>query len=135
MFRLLFAAVTLMALTATNTHADKIYKWTDEKGTTHYSSQPPADKLAETLDIRRRESADAVDGRQINSNDTTAVPPRASKKDPARCQDARDTYEKLTDEGEMRVRDAETGEYRQVKDDELAQWLEWVESDIREYCP
>ncbi|MFA5631831.1 MAG: DUF4124 domain-containing protein [Porticoccaceae bacterium] len=133
----LFVAVFIVVLAAANTHANKVYKWTDDKGTTHYSSQPPAEKPAEVLDIRSRDSATPADEKEQASSEkqSTSTLPPPSRKDPERCENARDTFEKLSGEGEIRTQDSETGEYRPVRNDELAQWREWIAADIREYCP
>jgi len=132
----LFATVLLVAFASANTHANKIYKWTDEHGTTHYSSQPPAEKSAEVLDIRSSAPSPTDEKEQASGEkQSTSAPPPPNTKDPERCENARDTYEKLSDGEEIRTQDSETGEYRPVRDDELAQWREWIAADIREYCP
>ncbi|MCB1909998.1 MAG: DUF4124 domain-containing protein [Rhodocyclaceae bacterium] len=39
--------------------AEQIYRWTDDRGVTHYSSSPPADRVSKELDLGGAEAAPA----------------------------------------------------------------------------
>jgi len=49
---LIIIGTACLALSAA---ADKVYKWVDQQGVTHYSEQPPADKKAVIAKIKLRQ--------------------------------------------------------------------------------
>ncbi len=52
MYRLIILLLALIA--STTSYAQKMYKWVDDQGVTHYtSSRPPADQEADKVSIRR----------------------------------------------------------------------------------
>ena len=132
--RLLVPAL-LMTLTAANAQAGNVYKWIDDKGTTHYSSQPPAGKTAEAIKIHGTSPALSTEEEQAVEELPTSPGSAPPTKDPVKCENARNTYQELMSGEEIRTQDPETGDYRKVRSSELEQWRNWVTAEIRDYCP
>lgn len=76
---------TLLLLLAGHLAAGELYKWTDEKGRTHYSDRPPA----EDIQAERRELPPAASVTPVD----TAPPSEAEQ----RCEQARKSLQTLRD--------------------------------------
>lgn len=150
--RLTVTAILLL-LAFSSSHAGKFYKWVDSEGVTHYSAQPPHDKPVQTVNVKTGESvasdnsetADSLPPTQspATQNPVQSTPPAAeekvivlpapAQKDPVKCEESR-KFRQTLESNKLRIKDEETGEYRYRSRDEIQQWLEWSDRDIRRYC-
>ncbi len=84
MSRLLLAmTLTTLVTTTTANAADKIYRWTDESGQTHFSAQPPADKRDSAQEYKpsyTRPTAGSQEYRINTENYSTQKAEAAAKK-------------------------------------------------------
>ncbi|MCK7593912.1 DUF4124 domain-containing protein [Pseudomarimonas salicorniae] len=90
--------IVLSCLLALPAAAGEIYKWTDEKGRTHYSDRPPPAQVESERRAIPAEPAPAVDGDAAASGEAAAQdspPAVASNPDAEACNQARLTLRRL----------------------------------------
>ncbi len=132
-FTLVISFVSLLAYSSAFAAAEKVYKWTDAKGQTHYSQRPPLNTETEVIKPQTGHS-DPV-------NYTTAAPKPEKKeetkqepaKDKERCEVARKNADTLKTYARIRVKD-DNGEYRYITPDEQKQKLGEANKAIEESC-
>ena len=130
--------------------AGKIYKWTDEAGNVHYSSEKPADTAAEKMKVDTSKTgvdrgAEALDKLKQKEDDEAervmeegvpAQPPVPSlpmKEVKRRCQAARQDLATIQSRGQLRERD-DKGNTRYIGEEERQQRIKAAKKQIREYC-
>jgi hypothetical protein len=124
----------LMASSQAFAAAEKVYKWTDAKGQTHYSQHPPFNTETEVIKPPTGHS-DPVEYKVAPETkveakaETTVAPP----KDKERCQNARSNAETLKTYARIRVK-GDDGEYRFLTPDEQQQKLKEANKAIQESC-
>ncbi|UXD86661.1 DUF4124 domain-containing protein [Thalassolituus hydrocarboniclasticus] len=134
----------LLATASLTVQADKMYRWVDENGQTHFSNLPPADKAknAEEYKVRVSKPADKVDGYQISTDkvkETTteaseSSEPKVSKAEAeAACAKARKHKETVSTNYSTRFKQ-EDGEYRPLTDDQRAKQIKLADEQIAKYC-
>lgn len=134
--------------------ADKFYKWVDDQGVTHYTSRPPADKPAKTVNVSSGETSEQQDESPDSKPETNpgpkqakeppkpAEPSEAEKQELARikqknaeyCEIARRNDYQLNYRDRARVTDPNTGEMRYLTDEELAAERVKAKGQIEQYC-
>jgi hypothetical protein len=117
--------------------AEKVYKWTDAKGLTHYDQRPPINTQTEVIKTQTGHS-DPVD----YSNQTTAaakvdkqadVKKDAPPKDKEQCEGARKNAETLKTYTRIRIK-GDDGEYRFLTPDEQKQKLDEANKAVEDNC-
>lgn len=155
------ASLLALALGTSAAHAAKFYKWTDEKGVTHYTvDPPPAGAKASELRIKSRTQADAespadaapgAKGKGTPAAAGKAAPgkengkPADAKKDakkddkanaPERyaekCKNLRSNLQSMQEHARVKVQ--EGGEMRVLTEEEKSARLDATEREIRAYC-
>lgn len=147
--------MTFLVLFSCQSLATKIYKWVDENGQIHYSSNKPANQETETVKVRKgpkavaKTSADEVvssdesksDGSD-NSSEMDAEAKAAAKKELAaadrinrkkQCDVARKNYNSLNATVRV-VRTNEKGETVRMTDDERVNALATAKKAMNQYC-
>jgi hypothetical protein len=144
------AVLAACVLAAPSAFADAMYKWVDEKGVTHFSSDPPPDGKAQKIDVKpappsssappkpltleevRKRALDLHDERlakEKRDEDAKA----AAEKQKARCLQARDNLEGL--ERARRIYSLnERGERVYVDDNERAAALARAQKAVETSC-
>lgn len=92
--------------------ADKVYTWTDAKGTVHFGERPPKNVKATLVKTRTGHSdptPEQAAAAQANSNTaaTTAANDQQSLKDPERCTRARENLTILNSVARIKTTNAE----------------------------
>ncbi|MES2824085.1 MAG: DUF4124 domain-containing protein [Pseudomonadota bacterium] len=122
------------ALAFNQAMADKLYKWTDAKGVTHYSQHPAANVKNEVI-IPKTGHSDPVtptaSASTANTNSSAAA--KASLKDPERCANARKNLDTLKTFARIKVKE-ENGEFRYLTPDEQKQKIGEANKAIEESC-
>jgi hypothetical protein len=132
---------SLSCLILSNTAlADKLYKWVDDQGVTHYSEHPPLNTANEVIKPKTG-----------HSDPVTYTPPapapvsaaeakkaaeaeaRAARKDPKRCAEARKNLETLKTFARIKIMGAD-GQYRYLTPDEQKQKLTESSKVVEESC-
>ena len=116
--------------------ADKLYKWTDNKGVTHYSQHPAANVKNEVI-IPKTGHSDPVTQTAPTStpavNTNSSADTKASLKDPERCANARKNLDTLKTFARIKVK-GDNGEYRYLTPDEQKQKMNEANKAIEESC-
>lgn len=134
----------LIALfSCTGALAAKVYKWTDEKGITHFSEHPPLNtkttlvkpqiSMGESESSSEAASSTATSSKASNTA-AAAAERAAALKDPQRCEDARRNLETLKTYTHIKIKE-ENGEYRYLTPDEQAQKAQEASKAAEESCP
>jgi len=124
----------LLASSSTFAAAEKVYKWTDAKGQTHYSQHPPLDTQTEVIKTQTGHS-DPVNydtgaaAKAEKKEETKGAP----AKDKERCEVARKNADTLKTYARIRVK-GDDGEYRFITPDEQKQKLNEANKAIEESC-
>lgn len=121
------------------TLAKEFYKWEDEEGVTHYSSQPSkthksvkvhASNIKGDPEAAQRQQ-EANSSPQENSNSETAEN-KAYEKDPERCAAAQKNKKTLEENARIRIK--EGGEYRYLTQEEINKQMEMANQVIADEC-
>ncbi len=145
----------LCTLSVVSLAANKVYKWVDNEGNTHYSETQPANQQATTMKMPNAKAPSLPEVEETSQQPQTekSAVVEAEKEDPkakAKAKadlDAADLInrQKLCDQAKanqlalnssVRVAqvDPETGERVLMTDDERVNALQKAEKDIKEYC-
>ncbi|AKS40827.1 DUF4124 domain-containing protein [Wenzhouxiangella marina] len=140
-----------LAFTALPAHAqDEIYKWVDEDGVTHFSTQPPENVNYQRLDVRTRRTTDVAPrtvgeseegGDRADAAELGTLPEipqiAAEAPDPElvaeRCEQARENLMWLTERTRLSTEDEE-GNRRVISEEERQRLIEETRAFITEWC-
>lgn len=140
-YSLTLIALLTGLLAAVPAGAKTFYKWVDENGATHYSERKPHDQQAEAVSIRggRTTSTETPADTAGEEAEEEAAPQAqaqaqpASRKDPDRCQRARQNIQTLNNNARVRVQD-DNGEYRYLSEEEKQQQMADSQQIASESC-
>ena len=144
--KIVLLIITLIFLSTAN-GGQKFYKWVDEEGNTHYTSEKPEDKKTDEVTIktnhpqapkvdpeaqeaRRKKSDEFMENhyeKKRKSKELAAV----NKK---KCTDAKKTLVKFQEKVRMSRVNQETGETEYLEDSSRAQILKDAQKGIKQYC-
>lgn len=151
MYRLQATVAAIMAagtltLLATPAQADKIMKWVDAAGVTHYGEKAPEGAKATTVKVTDTTSSDAAaEIDQLNKNraatkaakDTqkdgkpiSLVAPGMDEANKKACEQHRQNLDTLKSGRRIRLVDAD-GKPRALKTEEMQAQIEFAESELR----
>ncbi|MCD8523711.1 MAG: DUF4124 domain-containing protein [Saccharospirillaceae bacterium] len=142
-----FAVIFTLLLAAGTTivQAEKLYRWVDENGQTHFSNLPPANHSghSEEYQLQVSKPADKVDGYKIGIKQENASPaststeqekPRMTKAEAeAGCAKARKHKDIVSTNFNTRFKQ-EDGEYRPLTDEQRAEQIKLADEQIAKYC-
>lgn len=129
--------------------ADKIYKWVDENGQIHYSSQKPAAQQVEIVKVQKGQKVSemASEDNQTTQKSTeesaenvddAAAEAQLAKTDAANmkrlCEQARKNVAALNATVRVSQIDEKTGETIRMNDDQRLQAMKTALQAIKEYC-
>lgn len=122
------------------------YRWTDDKGATQFTQQPPAGRPSEFVRTATGTSSKVEAGAAETGSTTTGTEPQATgekpasgglegvpDKDPAKCEQTRNTQGILNSSARIREKGPD-GEYRYLNPDEIAEQKRLAEEAIKIYC-
>lgn len=140
------ALFTLTALTATllaaPVQADKVYRWTDENGQVHFSSQPPRGLNDDLYNFHVDKPADPPPAKPVSEKVVDKQPKAKQEEqkpsiDPKKakeyCQQARDAKAKVSANFNRRFKQ-EDGSFRPLTDKERADMIKRANESIAAYC-
>ncbi len=136
---ILLGIILLGLLPLSSEAKQKLYKWVDKDGVTHYSAQPPVDQKVDTINITTGYVAPPppppARAKLSASQAASATPPEAeSLKDPEKCKKVRGELEKMRIYPRIRVKDSDTGELRYLSPEEKAERVKRTEQQEKAFC-
>lgn len=144
-----FAIWAVLLAMAGGVQAEKIYKWVDEDGQIHYSSQKPPGQETETVKVSRGPKVTATetkdneqDAKQAQAEQEAAADAQAkaqlAKADAANmkrlCEQARKNLAALNATVRVRKVDEKTGETIRMDDNQRLEAMKNAQKGISEYC-
>lgn len=139
---------SLATLASTDALSKDFYRWTDENGTTHYSSLPPTDKPSEkvhTSNIKgsptaakaqepAKEAAAAAVKEKDNFDESANAPetPEAKAQRKENCKRAKFNLKTLKDKPRIRVKEGD--DYRYIDQKERKAKIKESEKAVKQYC-
>lgn len=127
----------LLAFSQFSAAADKVYKWTDAKGQTHYSQHPPFNTDTEVMKPQTGHSDPVNYDAQFSSKhkpeEKVESKPISLPKDKERCELARKNADTLKTYAHIRIK-GDDGEYRFLTPDEQQQKLDEANKAVEESC-
>lgn len=149
-----FSILALLTV-GVSANAEKIFRWQDDDGSWHYSATPPAEKTAETVNIKAPPTSGPVtttseekpqnkaEGKSKGKEETTEKDELKKSAEVAaedealaqkNCENARKNLANLENHRRLRINDEETGEIRYLADDEHAEWMKNSKEEVRKNC-
>ena len=137
---LILSLIGVFASSHALTAAEKVYKWTDEKGLIHYSERPPLGTQTEIVKPEIGHSEPVNYG--VPSDDKAKDEGKVAKKvddekralrDPERCELARKNLDTLKTYARIKIK-GDDGEYRFLTPDEQKQKADEATKIIEESC-
>ena len=135
---LILSLMCILFASAAFAASEKVYKWTDSKGVTHYGQRPPANTDTEVIKPQTGHSdpvAYTGTGASAAAGQTDAKKTETEKplKDPERCSQARKNLETLKTYTHIKMK-GDDGEYRYLSPDEQKQKLDESAKAVDESC-
>ncbi len=138
-------------LISSQLHADKIYKWVDENGQIHYSSQKPRGQQVETVKVQKgpkvsevvaeTSDSDEENDDPVNSSDSeadAAAKAQLAKADAVNmrkmCEQARKNIAALNATVRVVQIDEKTGETIRMTDNQRLEAMKTAQQGVREFC-
>jgi len=120
---------------------EKYYRWTDESGAVHYSTKPPEDQAAKSVDIQSGQvKVKPVDASVGSATSTTepAPPDEAMQKMLAMeadlCERARASLQVLEDGRSITSRSTSTGQSRPLMGADREKAKELAKAQVEQFC-
>lgn len=142
MKQMLLTILLLCMLPLAGEAKQKLYKWVDKEGITHYSAHPPVNQEVETVDIRVGRG-----GKSQPAQPPRAEPPAKTQekiasapadtqtlKDADKCKKVREDLNNLRTYPRVRIKDPTTGELRYMSPEEKELRLKLSEQQEKEFC-
>jgi len=129
--------------------AEKIYKWVDENGQIHYSSQKPTGQQAELVKVKQgpkvsqdtsqdTQSSQKSEDDEADSDADAAAKAQLAKTEAANrrklCEQARKNVAALNATVRVTQVDEKTGETFRMNDEQRLQAMKTAQQGVKEYC-
>jgi len=131
--------------------AQKIYKWVDQQGVTHYSEQAPAGNRAETIPIHSyraetqpplppaleaaSDTHEQLSAEQHLATQTQLPTPEQKAVQQQNCATARQKLRALENAGRVRQLNPNTGQYIYLADEVKLAQIQQMSDYLRNKCP
>ena len=127
-------AAVIFALTNSIALAEDYYKWTDDKGVTHYSEKQPKN----TVTIKgRTQTGHSAPITYAPVKTVEKLQPPANKpqdlKDPARCKAAKSNLDSIRNSSRIKVK-GENGKFSFLSQDEIAKRKKEAIKAVKKNC-
>ncbi len=99
------ATLVGIVVVATPAAAEKVYKWVDSDGVTHYQAHPPKNLKTETLITKTGHSAPSVNAAKEQSAELASAEIETQKASDAECEKARANLNLLNQGQRVRIKD------------------------------
>lgn len=141
--RIVLVFISLAALLHIGTAAAKVYKWTDENGQVHFSSQPPRGTDNDVYQLRLDKvptppapaaEKTAEKKSAIDSDDSVELKPEIDPEVASQyCQQAKQAKQQLSENFSRRYKQ-DDGSVRPFTDKERADMMKRADDAIKSYC-
>jgi hypothetical protein len=137
-----FSLACLLAGSQSFAASEKVYKWTDDKGQTHFGQRPPVNTKTEIIKPQTGHSEpvnypvpskDPVEQKNPHSTENKAAGKTKPLADKERCEAARKNAETLKTHVQIRIK-GEDGQFRFLNPEEQKQQLAEATKAIEESC-
>lgn len=132
-----FVILTMLTFSGAGHAAEKIYRWVDDEGVTHFTAHPPKNRDSDLVRVQtgrsdpvKNEEAAAED--QSANADQSGAATQQSRNDAYRCSVAQENLKVL--ETSARVQVQEDGEIRYLDEEEQRERAEQARQIIAESC-
>ncbi len=131
--------------------AQKFYKWTDEEGNTHYTSEKPEDKQTKEVNVKTHQPK--VSQKTTNPSQEQQEPDESTEKsymekyyekkektkelakeNKKSCLDAKTTLAKYQEKVRMSQVDKKTGKKVYLEDSKRYEIIDTAEKGVKKYC-
>jgi hypothetical protein len=124
----------------------KYYKWTDEHGVTHYTTEKPENNQTHEVNVNTKQPKVSRPAAKVESQDPDAksyVEQRREKRQQAKdqaknnkikCDQAKQTIAKLKQQVRMSRVDTDTGETIYLEDNKRAEIIKQAQQQAKKYC-
>lgn len=132
-----FLMLAMLALSGAAPAAEKIYRWVDDEGVTHFTAHPPKNRESEVVRVQTGSSdpvpppATASEEQPANADQDGAAA-QQSRNDAYRCSIARENLKVLQTSARVQVQ--EDGEIRYLNEEEQRERAEQARQIIAESC-
>ncbi|WP_111643321.1 DUF4124 domain-containing protein [Marinimicrobium alkaliphilum] len=138
MNKALLIGAALAALAILPAQAGEIYRWVDDSGVTHFTSQPPPGRESTRIRTRTGQSEPVQrpaqsDPRERSEPITPRVEAQEQERDRERCRIAQQNLERLMSGARIQLEDAD-GQRRFIDDDERQERATQAQQVIEEHC-
>lgn len=147
----LFLLITMMIFLNTTTAKQKYYKWTDENGSIHYTTEKPKNTASDELKINTKQPEVPIKPTQPQTEPGTSDEPeeksylqqlrekkkRAKKQaeeNRERCLDAKHIVNRYQQQVRMSRIDHKTGEKIYLDDEKRARIIKSAQLAVKKYC-
>ncbi len=142
----LLLLLTILFLSLSPQASEKIYKWIDANGQTHYSSKKPEDKTSQEINIRVPKTQPTASAQNIEAKDKITASERfdefrktkeenkkQKEKRKQRCQKAKATNARFKEQIRFSHTTAD-GEKHYLEDSQRDKILKTSNQAIKKYC-
>lgn len=132
-----FLMLTILTCSGVAYSAEKIYRWVDDEGVTHFTAHPPKNRDSDLVRVQTGHS-DPTKASETASEDQPAnteqanTPTQQSRKDETRCSIARENLKVLQTSARVQVQ--EDDEVRYLDEEEQRERAEQARQIIAESC-
>lgn len=138
---LFFPLLAIAVALAAPAHAEKFYKWVDEKGVTHYGEKAPENAQSSTVKIGDTTSSDAEDEiKRLNERRSTttrkaeegaaaSTPAASAEKNKTACEQHRKNLDSLKSGKRIRSLGAD-GQPRDLSAEQIAAQIKFAEDEL-----
>jgi hypothetical protein len=151
----IFAIIVALLMVNTAQSAQKFYKWVDEEGNTHYSSEKPEDRQTDEVKVKTKQpkvsqlienDSNDIDSYREDLNtaeEKTYMEKHYEKKQLAKelakenkklCLDAKAAVAKFQEQVRMSRVDTETGQKVYLDDSKRADIIKKAQNEVKKYC-
>lgn len=132
-----FVILTMLAFSGAGYAAEKIYRWVDDEGVTHFTAHPPKNRESEVVRVQTGRS-DPVKNEEKASEEQPAKADQSeaaiqqSRDDAYRCSVAQENLKVLQTSARVQVQEGD--EIRYLNEEEQRERAEQAQQIIAESC-
>jgi hypothetical protein len=136
--------LTVSLIPSTHAFAERIYKWVDDQGTTHYGARPPIDRPSQEIRINTPQAGQSDASTEPKSSDAQSkakdeqpVPEKIDKRNKEaiarNCDIYRQNLKVMNESGRVRVQETD-GQMRMLPEEERQEKIKQAQEYLKQYC-
>jgi flagellar biosynthesis GTPase FlhF len=145
----IFTFIIVIFISTTVCAKQKFYKWTDENGNIHYTSEKPENKNANEIKVKTNqpnlsknveendESEEEVfieKSKLEKHNERKKITKKIAQQNKSQCQEARQTITKYQQQVRMSRTDKKSGEKIYLEDSKRQEIIKNAKKAVKKYC-